>query len=127
MKISTYTDPAYPVANGEGVAQATSVASEFGQRATAAIDDKRESAAQVMDSAASTLRGKAETLPGGEKVTRAAHSAADAIETGADYVRDQDVRAILSDVKQIVKRHPGATLIVAAALGFLLARNFSRN
>ena len=34
---------------------------------------------------------------------------------------------MLSDVRDVVKKHPGATLLTAAAVGFLLARAFSRD
>jgi len=67
-----------------------------------------------------------ENLPGGEKVARAAHSTAEAMKKAADYVRDEDLEAMLEDAQQLVKRHPGATLLAAVAAGFLLARVLSR-
>lgn len=124
MQPPTSTDPESPLRNGEG--DSSSRASQIGERAAAAIDARRDTVASGFDSAASSLRDRAESLPGGEKIVRAAESAADAMESAADYVRDQDVRDMLTDVKQIVKRHPGATLLIAAALGLLLARTFSR-
>jgi ElaB/YqjD/DUF883 family membrane-anchored ribosome-binding protein len=100
---------------------------EIGQKAADAIDEKRDTVARGMDSAASALREKAESLPGGDQVARAANAAADAMESAAGYVRDSDLKAMVEDVQQIVKRHPGATLLTAAAVGFLLARTLSRN
>ncbi len=100
MQPSTSTDP---------------TRTELGQKAAAAID-----------SAASSLRAKADSLGGGEKVASAARIAANALEKTAGYVRERDVKAALSDARQIATRHPGATLLTAAALGFLLARAFSR-
>ena len=76
--------------------------------------------------AAAALHGKADTLPGGEKVASAAHTAADAVGTAADYVRDTDVQSMLADVQRLVKNNPGPALLTAAALGFLIARTFSR-
>ncbi len=99
-------------------------ASDLGRKAAAAVDDKRGAVASGIESAASTLREKTDTTGG--KVARAARSTADALETTADYVREQDVRGMLSDVGRGVKRHPGATLLTAAAVGFLLARALSR-
>lgn len=87
----------------------------------------RDRAAGAMDTLASSLHDKAQTLPGGEKIVRAAQTAADTMEGAADYLRDQDLRAMLSDVQRLVKRHPGATLLVVAAVGFLLARNLTRH
>lgn len=121
------SDPDFPGNADDRDPQATSRATEFGQRAAAAIDEKREAVARGFDSAASSLHARAENLPGGEKVARAARTTAEAMEKTADYVRDQDVEAMLSDVGQVVKRHPGAVLLTAAAVGFLLARSLSRH
>jgi hypothetical protein len=78
-------------------------------------------------SAASTLHEKADQLPGGEKVARAAHSTADAMEWAADYMQGRDLREMADDLWQVAKRHPGATLLTAVALGFVLARSLSRH
>jgi len=91
-----------------------------------AIDEKREALASGIDSAASTLRARADSLPGGEKVTRAAQGTAEAMEKAAGYVREQDLRGMLDDIQQVVKRNPGVVLLTAVALGFLVARSFSR-
>ena len=127
MQTPISTDPESLSANGEGGPQATSRASEIGRKVASAIDDRREAVASGIDSAASSLHAKAESLPGGEKIVSAAHSAAEAMEKTAGYLRDQDLNDMLSDVQQVVKKHPGATLLTAAAVGFLIARAISRN
>ena len=76
-----------------------------------------------IDSAAESLHENADRLPGGERVAEAAHKTADAMESAVDYVRDQDLNDMLSDIRQTVTRHPGAALLVAAALGFVIARS----
>ena len=114
MPTPTYSDPPSSMQGGDG-----GLEPEFGS--------KRESVASGIDSAASSLHERADTLPGGEKVARAAHTTAAAMEKAADYVRDEDLQAMLSDVQDMVKRHPGATLLTAAAAGFLLARLISRD
>jgi len=101
-------------------------AAEIGERAAAAIDAKRDTVASGIDSAASALHARAERLPGGEKIARGAHNTADALEKAADYVRDQDVKGMLSDVRQGIARHPGAALLAAAAVGFVIARSLAR-
>lgn len=106
---------------------ASSTASDLGAKAADAIDGNRDAAASGMDSAASSLHAKADKLPGGEKVAGVAHTAANAMETAAGYVREHDVKSMLADVQKIVKDNPGPALLTAAALGFLLARTFSRN
>lgn len=117
MQTPTSTDAETPIEGGDGI----------GRKIADKIDDQREAVAHGIDSAASSLHAKADNLPGGEKVARAAHSTAEAMGRSADYVRDQNVEAMLGDVRQAVKRHPAATLITAAAVGFLLARVFSKD
>jgi len=102
-------------------------AAEMGQKVVDKIDEKRGAAASGMESAASTLREKADTLPGGEKVANAAYRTADAVGAAADYVRQNDLRAMIMDAQTLVKNNPGPALLIAAALGFLVARSFSRD
>lgn len=118
------------LSNGPGAAsssESTVDASEMSQTPGDPIDAKRGAAAGGLDSAAAALEGKAESLPGGEKVAKAAHVAADAVGTAADYVRGNNVKNILADVQRIVKNNPGPALLAAAALGFLIARTLSRD
>jgi hypothetical protein len=116
--------------NGPGAASPSESkvnAAEMSPRAADPIDAKRGAAAGGLDSAAAALDGKADSLPGGEQVANAAHVAADAMGTAADYVRDNNLKNMLADVRRIVKNNPGPALLTAAALGFLIARTFSRD
>ncbi|HEU4592366.1 MAG TPA: hypothetical protein VFS13_15770 [Steroidobacteraceae bacterium] len=122
----TTLDPGSSFHNGDGSATPTSRAAQIGRKAADAIDAKRESVARGLDTAASALQARAESLPGGEKVARAARTTADAMGRAAGYVREQDVRAMLVDLRQAANRHPGAVLLAAAALGFMLARSLAR-
>jgi hypothetical protein len=87
-----------------------------------AVDERRSTAADGIETAASTLRDKAGSLPGGETVNRAASAAADRLTTTADYVRTHDVTRMLSDVGLVVKNNPGLALLAAAAFGFVVGR-----
>jgi len=71
--------------------------------------------------------GATDSLPGGESVKGAAHAAADALSSTADYVRENDLKSMLTDVRKLVKNNPGPALLTAAVLGFLVARTFSRD
>lgn len=102
-------------------------AAEMGQKVADTIDQNRGAAASGMESAASMLRERADTLPGGEKVANAAHATANAVGAAADYVRENDLKTMMADVQQLVKNNPGPALLTAAALGFLIARTFSRD
>ena len=113
--------------NAESLGVAKSKAAEMGQKVADKLDENRGAAASGLDSAASTLREKADTLPGGERVSNAAHATANAVGAAADYVRENDLRTMMADVQQLVKNNPGPALLTAAALGFLIARTFSRD
>src|SRR5712692_3648738 len=80
------------------------------------IDHNRRTAARVLAHAASTIRGNAIGLPGGEGVTRLADSAAERIAATATYVRQHTTHQMLADLKHRVKRHPGASVLIAAAV-----------
>jgi ElaB/YqjD/DUF883 family membrane-anchored ribosome-binding protein len=113
--------------NADSLGAAKGKAAEMGQKAADKIDENRGAAASGLESAASALRERADTLPGGEKVANAAHATANAVGVAADYVRDNDVKAMMADVQTLVKNNPGVALLTAAALGFLIARTFSRD
>ena len=116
---------ATPNADSLGVSKGK--AAEMGQKVADKIDENRGAAASGLESAAGALREKADTLPGGERVANAAHATANAVGVAADYVRDNDVKAMVADVQKLVKNNPGVALLTAAALGFLIARTFSRD
>jgi len=48
--------------------------------------------------------------------------AADSVQAVAGYVRENDVKTMLADLKDFVRRHPGQSLIAAIAAGFLIGR-----
>jgi ElaB/YqjD/DUF883 family membrane-anchored ribosome-binding protein len=110
---------------GSTASQAKGKISEMGRAVADQIDDKRENVAGGLEQAASKLHEKAEDLPGGEKVSGLAHSAAEKLSTTADYVRQHDVNRMMGDVQEMVKKNPGPALLMAAVLGFLVARAFS--
>lgn len=101
--------------------------SDMARNAADAIDEGRSRAAESLDSAVDTLKDRARNLPGGERVTEFAHAAADRLGKAADYVRDNDVRRMMSDVKSVVSKNPGPSLLIAAAFGFLVGRALTRD
>jgi hypothetical protein len=123
MPTPTQLDPEFLTPAADGLATGTA---GIAQRAATAIEDKRDALASGLDSAAAGIQAIADDLPGGAKVVEAADAAAAGMERAAEYVRETDLRGLYSDVREIVKRHPGATLFTVAALGFVLARGLSR-
>ena len=94
---------------------------DVGARAAQRADQARVGAAAGLESVASSLHEK------GERVASAAHSAADAVAYGAEYLRDNDVQTMMGDLMEVIRRNPGPSLLGAAALGFLLGRALSRD
>jgi ElaB/YqjD/DUF883 family membrane-anchored ribosome-binding protein len=95
--------------------QAKDKASEYGRTAVDKLDQGRNTAASALQRTASSLRGA-----GGGRVGDVANRAADTIERTATYMRDHDVRDMMSDVDGAVRRNPGPSLLIGAAFGFLL-------
>ena len=96
------------------------------------IDESRKSTAVALDQAVAKLHS------GGEQLSEVAHTAADRIsgvphgsaeklQAAADYIRETKLKDMGEDLKDVVKRHPGPSLAVAAVLGFLVARSFRRD
>ena len=116
--------------NSDTVADAALRAQEeakrYGQRALDAVESGRESAASTLDSAASGIRSKADSLPGGADVSRFARRAADKIGGAAQYLREHEVRDMMSEAESFIKEHPTQALLGAARVGFLAGRSMRR-
>jgi len=122
-----YSSASTPDSFAPAASRAQAGAAGIGQAAAEKIDANRSSAASGLDSAASAIHEKADNLPGGETVRGAAHTAADALSSTADYVRENDVKSMLADAQKLVRNNPGPALLTAAVLGFLVARAVSRD
>ena len=113
-----------PTATAEAAGAFTTLkskAQEVGAKAAQRADQARVSAASGMDTVASNLHEQ------GDRMASAAHSAADAVSHGAEYLRANDVETMLGDFVDVIRRNPGPALLGAAALGFLLGRALSRD
>jgi|SRR5579872_1836442 len=100
-------------------------AAEFGRAAADKVEQQRSKAAGALHGASSTIREKADRWA--SEAGQMAHSAADRLDSAADYVREHDTRQMMSDVMEVVKKHPAQSLLVAAGLGFLMARAFQHD
>ena len=113
--------------NSDAMADAANRAQEqakrYGQRAMDAVESGRESAAKGLDNAASGIRSKADSLPGGAEVSRFARRAADRIGGAAQYLREHEVKDMMSEVESFVKEHPAQALLGAVVVGFLAGRS----
>jgi ElaB/YqjD/DUF883 family membrane-anchored ribosome-binding protein len=105
---------------------------DLGRKTVDALDDSRKSGAGALGQTAAKLHSGGDQLTGAahtvaDQLSGVAHSTADKLEAAADYIRATDLKAIGEDLKDIVKRHPGPALAVAAVLGFVVARSLRRD
>ena len=110
----------------DAAGRAQEQARRYGQRAMDAVESGRQSAASTLDNAASGIRARADSLPGGADVSRFARRAADRIGGAAQYLREHEVKDMMSSVESFVKDHPAQALIGAAVVGFLAGRSIRR-
>ena len=101
--------------------------SDLGTSTMNKIEEGKDAAAGGLKKAASALHENAGTVLGGDKLTQLAHSAANVLDTTADYVRDNNASTMMRDVKALVKNNPGASMIAVAVVGFMAGRAFSSN
>jgi hypothetical protein len=57
---------------------------------------------------------------------KAASTLAGVMERTTQRVRDRDYRGALADVRRFVDERPGAALLTAAVIGFVIARSLAR-
>jgi ElaB/YqjD/DUF883 family membrane-anchored ribosome-binding protein len=60
-----------------------------------------------------------DTHHGCEVIDGLATSAADKLDATVSYVEDHDLRGLLRSCRQVVRRHPTGSVMVATAIGFL--------
>lgn len=109
-----------------GAKQLHDSTSELGRKAAGRIDGSLGSAASALEQAAAKLHKTADNLPGVDKAIGLTHATADKLTATAGFVREHDVDSMVSDVRRLVRRNPGPTLLVVGVIGFLMGRAFSR-
>jgi ElaB/YqjD/DUF883 family membrane-anchored ribosome-binding protein len=87
-------------------------------------ESKREAIANAIDDAADRLHDTASSGRG--KIAGLADRTANALDSTGRWVREMETRDVVGEVTAMAKRHPGASLVAAAAIGFLLGRSFTR-
>jgi ElaB/YqjD/DUF883 family membrane-anchored ribosome-binding protein len=99
--------------------RAKSKLQEVERRAGEQMDQQRGRAASALEGGAAALHQNV------DKVTNIAHKAADQLQGTAEYLRQHDARAMMSDVENLVRKYPGQFLAGGVLLGFLLGRTFT--
>jgi len=93
---------------------------DLGRKAGEKLDQGRVRAADTADSTAATLRDRADQLA--STTSNAVHNVTDKLQSAADYIRDNDARAMMEDVADFMRRYPVQSLAAAAVVGFLAGR-----
>jgi ElaB/YqjD/DUF883 family membrane-anchored ribosome-binding protein len=93
-----------------------------GRRAVEKVEASRRPTADALERAASGLHDSADRTS--QKAAGVAHRAAEKLQATADYVRENDLRAMADDVVSVVNRYPRESVAVAVAVGFLVGRAF---
>jgi ElaB/YqjD/DUF883 family membrane-anchored ribosome-binding protein len=103
--------------------EAKSRATDLGRKVSDTADQVRANAAAGLSNAADAIDDQGDEAA--TRTRRAAHRTANALSSGADYIRDNSARDMMDDAIDVVKSNPGVALLGAIAVGFLVGRAFS--
>src|SRR5262245_55800091 len=84
----------------EAANEATNKVTEYGRRAVDKIDAQRQPAARALEDTASALHEKS------DQAAAAGHRTANSLRATADYIRDNDLQSMVSDLGSVVRRYP---------------------
>jgi ElaB/YqjD/DUF883 family membrane-anchored ribosome-binding protein len=104
----------------QAAAQVKDKVSDLGRKAGDKIDQGRMRAADTVDNTAATLRDRGDQFA--STTSNAVHNVTDKLQSAADYLRDNDARAMMEDVADFMRRYPAQSLAAAAVVGFLAGR-----
>ena len=93
-------------------------ASELTSNTADAIDKGLHAAGDKLQATADSLRNTG--TDGGSRLSDLSHTAASKLEATARYFQDYDTRDLMAQLEQTVRKNPGPSVIVAAAVGFLI-------
>jgi len=103
------------------ISTATQKVSGIAGQASSSADAGIEKAAGGLGTLAGTIRDKSQSL-GNEQIGSIATAAADRLESGAELLRGQNTDQLMSDLEALVRRKPVESMLVAAGVGFVLAK-----
>jgi hypothetical protein len=101
-----------------GMEKARDAASSAAGMASNAAESTTSSVGSGMESLAGSIR---DYSPGG-MLGGAASTVADSLEKGGRYIREEGLSGIADDLTDTIRRNPIPSVLVAVALGFLMAR-----
>jgi len=103
----------------EGAATVTEKAKEAGTTVANKADEMAGRVGSGLETAADTIRDNA---PNSGMLGSAASTVADTLERGGKYLEAEGLSGLAGDVTEMIKRNPIPALLVAVAVGVLIAR-----
>jgi ElaB/YqjD/DUF883 family membrane-anchored ribosome-binding protein len=107
-----------PVEFPERVVSESTSGSTFNSIKTSVSDSLR--------TAAGAIRDKVDQAGEPSNFSHYGYEASRWLNASADYVRDMDLKVVRSDIEEQVRRHPGRSLLIAAAAGVIIGSMLRR-
>lgn len=112
----------------DGVQAVREKGAEVGRRAALQVDASRAAVASGLQSAADGIHGSADAVTRvGTTMGGMAHGAADTLASTARYVREHKTSQMFAQVEDLVRVHPGKSMLVAVAIGYIAGRALRRD
>jgi hypothetical protein len=86
----------------------------------------KTSVSDSLRTAAGAIRDKVDQAGEQSNLSHYGYQASRWLNASADYVRDVDLQGVKSDIEEKVRRHPGRSLLIAAAAGVIIGSMFRR-
>jgi len=103
----------------EGAAHMTEQAKQAGATVAHKADEVAGKVGSGLESAAGTIRSNA---PSSGMLGSAASRVADSLESSGKYLEQEGLSGLANDMTELIKRNPIPALLVAVAVGVLIAR-----
>lgn len=103
-----------------GAERAREAVREGAEEAQRRLNTGRERVSEGLHRGAQKLRDSVHRIPGGERTQGMARKAADRMSDAASYIGQHDTNEMVDDVRGMIRRNPGQSLLAAAAFGFLI-------
>lgn len=105
---------------------------ELGKIARDKLNDNRDVAANGVERVAGCLRNRADHRSADrqsmdDKLFQVAYIAANKLNATAGYMRRNDVESMIHDVEGWLRKNPGALMLMALGLGFVVGRKVNRH
>ena len=110
---------------GAGLDSAQEQLENLGRTVGEKLDKARSGTADGLESAAPSVRSTGRR--GTETIGTLSRNAADKLDSTAAYVRSHDVGGMLTNLREVMGRHPTGFVLLAAGIGFLAGSAVRRN